>query len=63
MDEFVIKLVSEIEPGDVLIGEAGGKSLVEEAEASSSLPGLYRVFTEHGHLYIDPTAEVRVALD
>jgi hypothetical protein len=59
----VTKEVIELQPGDVLIGEAGGQSLVEEIEDSSSLPGLRRVFTEHGHLYIDPEAEVRVALD
>jgi hypothetical protein len=59
-DSQKVKRVSEIESGDVLIGEMGGRSLVNDVEPSGSLPGLMRVETEHGHLYMDPEREVEV---
>jgi hypothetical protein len=56
----VTKLVDNLEPGDVLVGVAGGHSYVEDKADSSAMPGLTRVETEHGHLYMDPEAEVEV---
>lgn len=56
----VWKQVSEVESGDVLVGSAGGHSLVEDVELSSAMPGLTRIETEHGHLYMDPETEVEV---
>lgn len=39
----------------VLVGESGGLSAIyENAEPSSSMPGIWRVETEHGPLYLDP---------
>jgi hypothetical protein len=60
MAKTTTKLVWDIEPGDILIGDAGGQSWVDDKEVSSAMPGLIRVHTEHGHLYMDPEAEVTV---
>jgi hypothetical protein len=62
-DSTVTKLVSAIESGDVLVGSSGGRTLVEDVADSSAMPGLRRVETEHGHLYMDPEAEVEVLTD
>lgn len=38
----------------VLLGDSGGLSAVSEVSASSAMPGLMCVETEHGPLYLDP---------
>lgn len=56
--------ISDLEAGHVIIGDHGGTSRVTgDVEESSTMPGLYRVETEHGPLYLDPefTVEVVVA--
>ena len=40
--------------GMALLGEEGGRSLIYEVGPSSAMPGLVRVETEHGPLYLDP---------
>ena len=54
------KLGSELESGDVLVGDSGGLSLVNEVNSSSSLPGLLAVETEHGFLYLDPDSDFTI---
>ena len=49
-----------LEPGDVLVGSAGGRTVVENVEPSSAMPGLLAVETEHGTLYLDPDLGVEV---
>lgn len=49
--------------GRTLIGDSGGLSLVYEVGASSALPGLLVVETEHGPLYLDPDESYRVLAD
>lgn len=44
----------DLTPGDVLVGDNSGCSLVNEAAPSSSMPGLLCLETEHGPLYLDP---------
>lgn len=39
----------------VLVGDSGGLSaIVGDVEASNTMPGMVRVETEHGPLYLDP---------
>lgn len=45
---------SDLDSSMVLIGESGGLSAIYEVENSSAMPGLLRVETEHGPLYLDP---------
>lgn len=47
-------------PGDVLLGDAGGLSQIDEVSSSSAMPGLLVVETEHGPLYLDPDEEYSV---
>lgn len=47
----------------VLVGASGGLSAVYEVEESSAMPGLTRVETEHGPLYLDPDEEQDVFAD
>lgn len=56
----ILKYGSALESGDILIGEAGGLSMVYEVQPSSSLPGLLAVETEHGFLYLDPETEFEI---
>lgn len=52
---------SEVKGGDFLVGELGNMSrALEDAEPSAAIPGLVRILTEHGHLYMDPEALVEV---
>lgn len=46
--------------GDVMIGDAGGTSLVHEIRPGSLLPGFVTVETEHGTLLLDDEPEVTV---
>ena len=59
----MFKLATDLESGDVLVGEAGGKSLIHEVQPSSSIPGLLAVETEHGFLYLDPDEEFEVSAE
>lgn len=44
-----------------LVGENGGLStIIGEIEESSSVPGLIRIETEHGMLYLDPEFDVEI---
>jgi len=58
----VTKLATNLLPGDVLVGEAGGRSAIFGLTPSSKLPGLLVVDTEHGSLYLDPDKEYEVEL-
>lgn len=53
-------LAANLEPGNVMLGHAGGTSMVDNVERSSARPGLLLVETEHGALYLDPEAAVSV---
>lgn len=44
----------DLAPGDVLVGDSAGRSLINEVAPSFSMPGLLVVETEHGPLYLDP---------
>lgn len=44
----------DLAPGDVLVGDSAGRSLINEVAPSSSMPGLLCLETEHGPLYLDP---------
>jgi hypothetical protein len=57
---MAIKNGTELEPGDTLLGESGGESLIYEINPSSSMPGLLAVETEHGYLYLDPEQDYTV---
>jgi hypothetical protein len=47
----------------VIVGECGGLSAVFDVEPSSAIPGLYRVESEHGVLYLDPDQKIQVLED
>lgn len=51
---------TDLECGQVLVGEMGGLSNIYEVKSSSSIPGLLAVETEHGFLYLDPDSEFEV---
>jgi hypothetical protein len=51
---------AELESGHVLVGENGGLSLIYEVADSSAIPGLLRVATEHGALYLDPEKDYQI---
>lgn len=54
--------VSELNSGDILIGDSGNHSVVNgNLYTSSSVPGITVVETEHGSLYMDPDMEVEIA--
>lgn len=57
---IITKTVTDIKSGDVLVGEYGGHSVVEYVSNRSGLLGFLRIKTEHGHLYLDMSQEVRV---
>jgi hypothetical protein len=44
----------------VIVGESGGLCAVYESAQPSPTFGLYRVETEHGHIFIDPAKDVNV---
>lgn len=43
-----------------LVGESGGLSAIYEVESSNVMPGMIRVETEHGPLYLDPDEDQTV---
>lgn len=51
---------TELEPGDKLIGDADGTTLIESVSDSSAMPGFLHVETEHGALYLDPDIEYTI---
>ena len=51
---------TELEPGDNLIGDANGTTLIETVRDSSAMPGFLYVETEHGALYLDPDIEYTI---
>ena len=51
---------SNLDSTCVLVGECGGLSAVFEAGPSYASPGLWRVETEHGALYLDPDLDVEI---
>jgi hypothetical protein len=53
-DDTAQVLGRELGSEHVLIGEAGGLSAVYTSRASSAMPGLVCVETEHGPLFLDP---------
>lgn len=52
---------TELLPGNILIGDNGGRSEIYDLEPSNSIFGLLAVETEHGFLYLDPDGEYPVA--
>lgn len=53
--------VTDLQGGEVLVSANGNRTVVDgEAGPSSSLPGLHRVETEHGVLYLDPDSKVMI---
>lgn len=56
----ITKAVIDLNPGDVLIGKHGGKSVIEDSSDRSGLLGLMRIETEHGPLYMEMDKEVKV---
>lgn len=44
----------------VIVGECGGLSAVFDVEPSNAIPGLYRIESEHGVLYLDPDQKIQV---
>lgn len=57
---IITKSVIDLQPGDILIGSQGGRSAIEDSSDQSGLLGFLRVETEHGHLYMELDAEVKV---
>lgn len=57
---IITKSVIDLQPGDILIGSQGGRSVIEDSSDQSGLLGFLRVETEHGHLYMELDAEVKV---
>lgn len=52
--ETVSKNASQLENGDVLVGDSGNLSVITgDVEPSATLNGFYVVETEHGTLYLD----------
>ena len=51
---------TDLAPGDTLIGDADGTSLIESVSESSAMPGFLYVETEHGALYLDPDIECTI---
>ena len=49
-----------LQAGDLIILEHGVLSVYDDAENSSSIPGLVRVETEAGALYLDPDEEIEI---
>lgn len=50
--------VRDLVPGDVLVGDAGGRSAITgNIDPSSVVLGALAVETEHGTLYLDPDEE------
>ena len=44
----------------VIVGDCGGLSAVFDVEPSTAIPGLYRIESEHGVLYLDPDQKIQV---
>lgn len=60
--EHATRLVagSDLDDTMTLVGESGGLSSIYETSNSSAMPGLVRLETEHGPLYLDPDEEYPV---
>jgi hypothetical protein len=56
----ITKHVIDLMPGDILIGRQGGHSVIEDSSDHSGNLGLMRIETEHGNLYMELHAEVKV---
>lgn len=55
------KPAKEIQPGDLLVGDAGHLSLVTgEVDESNVIFGAMAIETEHGTLYVDGDEEMAV---
>lgn len=53
----------DLEGGQTLIGEAGGRSEIYEVSDSISIEGALKVETEHGILFFDPDSEYLILAD
>ena len=51
------KAVTDLQPGDILVGTDGGHSRVKDSSDTSGLLGFRRIETEHGHLYLEVDVE------
>lgn len=55
------KIVAEIIPGEILLGESGGKAEVYGLSDSNIVNGLYTIETEFGPLLLDGETEIEIA--
>lgn len=63
-EDFIVvshKPAAQLESGDILVGDMGGKTMVIDAAPSSSHPGFIIVTTEFGYLFLDDDEEELVA--
>lgn len=57
-------LAKNLEPGNVLVGDAGGHSQINgNIDPSNLIMGALAVETEHGTLYIDPDEQVTIIVE
>ena len=59
-EEALTKIAWDLTPGDFLVGDNGGQSLVKSLKVSDDFPGYIIVETEHGTLTVDPEREMTV---
>ena len=61
--DMVVVHPEDLDNTMTLVGECGGlSSIIGDCGPSDAMPGLYRIETEHGALYLDPEEEVAVLL-
>lgn len=61
MERVTTIQASAVMPGDILIGDAGGRSKVNgEVEPSAAMVGCTLIETEHGTIYIESSEEIKI---
>lgn len=63
-EDFIVvshKPATQLESGDIIVGDMGGKTMVIDAAPSSAHPGFVIVTTEFGYLFLDDDEEELVA--
>jgi hypothetical protein len=58
--QTITKAVIYLNAGDTIVGRSGGLSVIEHSSDHSGHLGLMRVEAEHGHLYMEMDAEVKM---
>jgi hypothetical protein len=63
--ETVLVQVANLIGNETFVGDLGGLSRTKDSGSgpSSTLPGFYVAYTEHGALYFDMDAEVYILVD